>query len=113
MATVGVALRSTFNDTIVVTGRDHPEHVSLYGRGSAIVPGPEPHRDGDVTGGTSFLKGRRPGQGLLDRRRAPGAQIAAARARGWNDRAGTGLHLHIDRFRDRRGVYGRRVARSG
>jgi hypothetical protein len=32
-------------------------------------------------------------------------QIRAAIARGLADRAGTGLHLHIDRFRDRRDPY--------
>ena len=32
-------------------------------------------------------------------------QIRAAVAAGLADRAGTGLHLHIDRFRDRRDRY--------
>ncbi|MGE3618552.1 MAG: hypothetical protein AB7L66_21965, partial [Gemmatimonadales bacterium] len=102
---VGLAFKSAFNDTIVVTGRDHPEHVSLYGRGSAMdIRVRNLTRDQVTFLVASFLKvGVRVKDFSTDD--VLQAQIAAARARGWNDRAGTGLHLHIDRFRDRRDAY--------
>ncbi|MGE0439497.1 MAG: FHA domain-containing protein [Gemmatimonadales bacterium] len=105
VATVGLAFKSAFNDTIVVTGRDHPEHVSLYGRGSAMdIRVRNLTRDQVTFLVASFLKvGVRVKDFSTDD--VLQAQIAAARARGWNDRAGTGLHLHIDRFRDRRDAY--------
>lgn len=95
------AFRATYGDTVVVTGRDHPEHVSLYGPGSAM--------DIRVRNLTrpqvSFLVTSFGRMGIRVKDFSTDEilqrQIAAARARGWNDRAGTGLHLHIDRFRDR------------
>lgn len=96
------AFQARFGKEIFVTGRDHPEHLSLYGAGGALDI-----RVRDLA--------REQIDFLIDRFKAAGirvkdfsrdevlqAQIAAARARGWSDRAGTGLHLHIDRFRDRR-----------
>jgi hypothetical protein len=100
--TVRTAFRTRFARDVVVTGQDHAEHLSLYGRGGALDI-----RVRDLA--------REQIDFLIDSFKALGirvkdfsrdavlqAQIAAARARGWNDRAGTGLHLHIDRFRDRR-----------
>jgi hypothetical protein len=91
-----------FGRTMVVTGRDHPEHLSLYGPGSALDL-----RVRDLS--------REQVAFAVDALRAEGirvkdfsvdailqAQIRSARAAGLHDRAGTGLHLHVDRFPDRR-----------
>jgi hypothetical protein len=98
---VRAAYTQTFRDSIVVTGRDHPEHLSLYGARSAM----------DIR-----VRGLRPDQvqflvkGFSDRRirvkdfssdQILRAQIAAAIRAGVPDRAGTGVHLHVDRYRDR------------
>ncbi|MBC7897117.1 MAG: FHA domain-containing protein, partial [Cytophagaceae bacterium] len=98
---VRAAFAQAYRDTIVVTGRDHPEHVSLYGSRSAM----------DIR-----VRGLRPDQvqflvkGFADRRirvkdfssdQVLRAQIAAAIRAGVPDRAGTGVHLHVDRYRDR------------
>lgn len=95
------AFSSTYGDTVVVTGRDHPEHVSLYGPGSAMdirvrnLTRPQVSFLVTAFGRMGIRVKDFSTDDILQR------QIAAARARGWNDRAGTGLHLHIDRFRDR------------
>jgi hypothetical protein len=91
-----------FHRDVVVTGRDHPEHLSLYGRGGAIDM-----RVNDLS--------REQVQWIVANCRAAGirvkdfstdsvlqAQIQAAIKAGLADRAGTGVHLHVDRFADRR-----------
>lgn len=85
-----------------ITGQDHAEHVSLYGKGSALDI-----RVRDLsTEQVRFLIDGFGRAGIRVKDFSTDAilqaQIQAARARGWDDRAGTGLHLHIDRFRDRR-----------
>jgi hypothetical protein len=97
--------RERFGDSLVVTGADHAEHVSLYGRGGAL----------DLRSRT--LSPVQLGF-IVDQCRAAGIrvkdfsqdsvlqrQIRAAMAAGLSDRAGTGLHLHIDRFANRRDAY--------
>lgn len=92
---------SQFHRDVVVTGRDHPEHLSLYGRGGAIDM-----RVSDLS--------REQVQWLVANCHAAGirvkdfstdsvlqAQIASAIKAGLADRAGTGMHLHVDRFADR------------
>jgi hypothetical protein len=92
---------SQFHRQVVVTGRDHPEHVSLYGKGGAIDM-----RVNDLS--------REQVQWIVANCRAAGirvkdfstdsvlqAQIASAIKAGLADRAGTGVHLHVDRFADR------------
>lgn len=86
---------------LVVTGRDHAEHLSLYGEGGALDL-----RVRDLS--------REQVRFAVERLREAGirvkdfstdevlrAQIASARAAGLLDRAGTGLHLHVDRYTDR------------
>ncbi len=90
-----------FHRDVVVTGRDHPEHLSLYGKGGAIDM-----RVNDLS--------REQVQWIVATCRAAGirvkdfstdsvlqAQIASAIKAGLADRAGTGVHLHVDRFADR------------
>jgi FHA domain len=96
------AFDSKFGRKFVVTGADHPEHLSLYGKGGALDI-----RVNDLTPQeVDFLIANFKGIGIrvkdFSRDAVLQAQIQAAMARGWSDRAGTGLHLHIDRFRDRR-----------
>lgn len=94
--------KAKFGREFVVTGADHPEHVSLYGKGGALDI-----RVKDLTPPEiDFLIENFKGVGIrvkdFSRDSVLQAQIQAALARGWSDRAGTGLHLHVDRFRDRR-----------
>jgi len=92
---------SQFHRQVVVTGRDHPEHLSLYGRGGAIDM-----RVSDLS--------REQVQWIVSNCRSAGirvkdfstdsvlqAQIQSAIKAGLADRAGTGVHLHVDRFADR------------
>ena len=96
---------SQFHRQVVVTGRDHPEHLSLYGRGGAVDM-----RVNDLS--------REQVQWIVANCRAAGirvkdfstdsvlqAQIASAIKAGLADRAGTGVHLHVDRFADRHDRY--------
>ena len=96
---------SQFHRQVVVTGRDHPEHMSLYGRGGAIDM-----RVNDLS--------REQVQWIVANCRAAGirvkdfstdsvlqAQIQGAIKAGLADRAGTGVHLHVDRFADRHDKY--------
>lgn len=96
---------SQFHRQVVVTGRDHPEHLSLYGRGGAIDM-----RVNDLS--------RDQVQWIVANCRAAGirvkdfstdsvlqAQIKSAIKAGLSDRAGTGVHLHVDRFADRHDKY--------
>ncbi|MEO6209300.1 MAG: FHA domain-containing protein [Gemmatimonadaceae bacterium] len=96
---------SQFHRQVVVTGRDHPEHLSLYGRGGAIDM-----RVNDLS--------REQVQWIVANCRAAGirvkdfsadsvlqAQIQSAIKAGLSDRAGTGVHLHVDRFADRHDRY--------
>jgi len=99
---VSTSFGQRFGAPLVVTGRDHAEHLSLYGSGGAV----------DVR-----TRGLTPDriQWLVDACRTRGlrvkdfsrdailqAQIAAAMKAGLADRAGTGLHLHVDRFAGQR-----------
>ncbi len=96
---------SEFHRQVTVTGRDHPEHLSLYGRGGAIDM-----RVNDLS--------RDQVKWIVANCRAAGirvkdfstdsvlqAQIQSAIKAGLGDRAGTGVHLHVDRFADRHDRY--------
>ncbi|HEX2095275.1 MAG TPA: FHA domain-containing protein [Longimicrobiaceae bacterium] len=102
VAEVQEEFAARFGRRIVVTGGDHAEHLSLYGAGGALDL-----RVRDLT--------REQVRFAIDACRARGIrvkdfsdddvlrrQIASARAAGHLDRMGTGLHLHIDRFANRR-----------
>ncbi|MDB4910087.1 MAG: hypothetical protein JWO39_910 [Gemmatimonadetes bacterium] len=96
---------SQYHRQVVVTGRDHAEHLSLYGKGGAIDM-----RVNDLS--------REQVQWIVANCRAAGirvkdfstdsvlqAQIQSAIKAGLADRAGTGVHLHVDRFADRKDRY--------
>ena len=101
-AEVSAGYEQRFGSGIEVTGRDHAEHLSLYGAGGALDLRSRtmtPEQVGFVVAECrsrgirvkDFSK-----DSILQR------QIAAATRAGLLDRAGTGLHLHIDRFANRR-----------
>ncbi len=95
------AFRSRYRDSVVVTGRDHPEHLSLYGPRSAMdirVRGLAPDQVQFLVAGFQ-QRGIRVKDFSTDA--VLRAQVAAALRAGVPDRAGTGVHLHVDRFRDR------------
>lgn len=91
-----------FAAKLVITGSDHAEHLSLYGAGGAkdIRTRDLPVDRIQWVVGACRARGIRVKDFTTDdilRR-----QIQAAIAAGVPDRAGTGLHLHVDRFAGRR-----------
>ncbi len=91
-----------FGRPLVVTGRDHAEHLSLYGAGSALDL-----RVRDLSREqVSFAIAAMREEGIRVKDFSDDAvlraQIRSAHAAGLSGRAGTGLHLHVDRFPNRR-----------
>lgn len=94
-----------FARTVTVTGKDHAEHVSLYGPGGAVD-----FRVTDLSAEqVQFVIAECRTLGLRVKDFSNDAvlreQVQRAIAAGHADRAGTGLHLHVDRFPDRRDKY--------
>jgi hypothetical protein len=102
---VGMGFKRKYGRTIEITGADHPEHLSLYGPGGALDIRVKNLSREQV----SFLIAGFGAVGIRVKDFSDDVviqrQIQAAIAAGLADRAGTGLHLHIDRFRDRRDRY--------
>jgi hypothetical protein len=101
LAQVREAFAARYGRPLVVTGADHAEHVALYGAGGAVDL-----RVRDLTGEqVAFVRDALRARGVrvkdFSQDSVLRAQVAAARAAGLGDRAGTGLHLHADRFPDR------------
>ncbi len=101
-----VSLRSEFQTRFArpleITGEDHPEHVSLYGVKSAMDL-----RSRDLSAAQiQFVILAARANGIRVKNFSQDSvlqmQVRAAKAAGVADRAGTGLHLHLDRFADRR-----------
>lgn len=94
-----------FGSAPVTTGRDHPEHVSLYGRGGALDLRVRDLSTDEIAWLTNALRamGLRVKDFSTDQILAD--QIRRATAAGLVDRAGTGLHLHVDRFASRSDRY--------
>ncbi len=95
------AFAARYGRTIAVTGRDHAEHVALYGAGGA-----GDLRVRDLTREqVAFAIGALRGAGIRVKDFSTDAvlraQVAAAVRAGVGERGGTGLHLHADRFLDR------------
>jgi hypothetical protein len=101
-ADVEQAFRARFGDTITVTGRDHPEHVSLYGRGGALDLRTRDLAAAQVLFVVNACRERGIRVKDFSQDSILQLQVAAAKRAGLLDRAGTGLHLHIDRFAGRR-----------
>ena len=93
--------QARFGRRVIVTGRDHGEHMLLYGAGGALDM-----RVRDLTRAQLVFfmdELRRRGVRVKDFSddRVLQAQIESARRRNRPDLMGTGLHLHIDRFANR------------
>jgi hypothetical protein len=90
---------------VAVTGSDHAEHLSLYGRGGAIDLRTKDLSADEVRFLISEFKSRGirvkdfSADSILQR------QIKSAIKAGLVDRASTGLHLHVDRFANRRDAF--------
>ncbi|HEX8672152.1 MAG TPA: FHA domain-containing protein [Longimicrobium sp.] len=91
-----------FSRPLVVTGRDHAEHLSLYGPGSALDLRVRDLLREQVAFAVAAMRE----EGIRVKDFSDDAilraQIRSARAAGLSERAGTGLHLHVDRFPNRR-----------
>lgn len=94
-----------YKSELHVTGADHSEHLSLYGAGGALDLRSSTLRPEQV----QFVVESAQRQGIrvkdFSQDAILRAQIAAAIKAGLKDRAGTGLHLHIDRFANRKDRY--------
>ncbi|MGH7584134.1 MAG: FHA domain-containing protein [Gemmatimonadales bacterium] len=101
-ALLSAAFRDHFGTSIVVTGRDHAEHVALYGKGGALdlsIKGLSPAEIAFITNQAHNrhirIKDFSQDSVLRD-------EVQAAIRAGKSFEAGTGLHIHIDRFANRR-----------
>ena len=101
-AAVAAGFETRFGSAIAVTGRDHAEHLTLYGAGGALDLRSRTMSPEQV----SFVVAECRARGIRVKDFSQDSilqrQIAAATRAGLLDRAGTGLHLHIDRFANRR-----------
>ncbi|HST58367.1 MAG TPA: FHA domain-containing protein [Longimicrobium sp.] len=91
-----------FGRRIVVTGRDHAEHLSLYGHGGALDLRVRDLSREQIEFAIQALRAEGIRVKDFSTDQVLQAQVASARRAGLHDRASTGLHLHIDRFVSRR-----------
>ena len=99
---VASGFEARFGSAIAVTGRDHAEHLSLYGPGGALDLRSRTMTPEEVAFVVSECRSRGIRVKDFSQDSILQRQIAAATKAGLLDRAGTGLHLHIDRFANRR-----------
>ncbi len=99
---VRAAFAARFGHELVVTGRDHAEHVALYGPGGAADLRVRDLPPDQVQYVVTSLRGAGIRVKDFSTDAVLRAQVASAMAAGLVDRASTGLHLHADRFVDRR-----------
>jgi hypothetical protein len=99
---VSGAFTLRYGKTLTVVGRDHAEHLALYGEGGALDLRTYTLTSEEV----AFVIAQCRSYGIRVKDFSQDSilrrQVEAARRAGLFDRAGTGLHLHIDRFADRR-----------
>jgi hypothetical protein len=86
---------------VVVTGRDHGEHMMLYGPGGALDMRVRDLTREQLVFAMDALRRRGVRVKDFSDDRVLQAQIESARRRNRPDLMGTGLHLHIDRFANR------------
>ena len=95
---VSGAFQLRFGSAIVVVGRDHAEHLSLYGPGGAL----DLRTMGLTAEQVAFVIAQCHSYGIRVKDFSQDSilqrQVRAAVSAGLGERAGTGLHLHIDRF---------------
>jgi hypothetical protein len=99
------AFSARFGTSLTVTGADHAEHLSLYGRGGALDIRTRNLSPEQV----QFVIGQCRAAGIrvkdFSRDSVLRRQIQSAIRAGLPDRAGTGVHLHVDRFANRRDAF--------
>lgn len=95
------AFRTQFRDSIFVVGRDHAEHLALYGKGGALDLRAKTMTPQQVRFVINQCRMRGIRVKDFSQDSVLRMQIRAAIQAGLLDRAGTGLHLHIDRFANR------------
>lgn len=101
-AAVESAYQARFGEPIFVSGRDHAEHLSLYGAGGALDLRTKTMTPSEVQFVINECRSRAIRVKDFSQDSILRRQVAAAVAAGLLDRAGTGLHLHIDRFANQR-----------
>jgi hypothetical protein len=94
--------KDQFGQEVIVTGRDHAEHVALYGKGGAMDLSIKNMSPAEVAfiinqAHSRHIRIKDFSQDSVLRR-----EVQAAIKAGLLFEAGTGLHLHIDRFANRR-----------
>jgi hypothetical protein len=99
---MAATFKATFGHDIVVSGRDHAEHVILYGKGGAMDLSIKEMTHGEVgwiinKSHALHIRVKDFSQDTVLRR-----QVASAVKKGLLFEAGTGLHIHIDRFANKR-----------
>ncbi len=102
VAQVRIQFTDRFGIELRGTGADHAEHVSLYGKGGALDFGVRELTAEQIRFAVDAVRSRGIRVRDFSRDEVLQAQIRAAYAAGVPDRAGTGRHLHIDRFNNRR-----------
>jgi hypothetical protein len=95
------AFVARYGRPIEVTGRDHAEHLSLYGAGGAMDLRVRDLSREQISFAIDQFKRRGVRVKDFSVDSVLQAQIAAARKAGHLDRMGTGLHMHVDRFANR------------
>nr|MBA2627716.1 hypothetical protein [Gemmatimonadales bacterium] len=99
---VAAGFEARFGGRIDVTGRDHAEHLSLYGPGGALDLRTKTMTPVEL----QYVVGECRARGIRVKDFSQDSvlqrQIQAATRAGLLNRAGTGLHLHVDRFANRR-----------
>lgn len=101
-ALMAAQFKARFGHEIIVTGRDHAEHVALYGKGGAMDLSVADMTPVEIqflvdNAHARHIRIKDFSQDTVLRR-----QVASAIKAGLQFEAGTGLHLHIDRFANRR-----------
>ncbi|MGH7524317.1 MAG: FHA domain-containing protein [Gemmatimonadales bacterium] len=99
---MAAGFRDQFGRDIVVTGRDHAEHVALYGKGGAIDLSIKALSPAEVAFIIDQAHARHIRIKDFSRDSILQREVRAAVRAGLLFEAATGLHLHIDRFANRR-----------
>ncbi len=101
-AIMAATFRDRFGHDIIVTGRDHAEHVALYGKGGAMDLSAKAMNPTEIAFVINQCHARHIRIKDFSQDTVLRREINAAVHAGLLFEAGTGLHLHIDRFANRR-----------
>jgi hypothetical protein len=99
---MAATFKATFGHEIIVSGRDHAEHVILYGKGGAMDLSIKTMTPGEIDWVVNQAHQFHIRVKDFSRDSVLRRQVANAVKSGLLFEAGTGLHIHIDRFANRR-----------